>query len=249
MNGNRQRNEPSLGAGLHADEDERPFVRPGHRRLRAYLNVLALLVMIAAAVYGLLLLNGLLGKSVALPLETPPLASLPQPRSIPVPPIYTTDALSSPKPLADCIKPDNIIDEAVATCRYGHFPRASEDSKAQGMVSASYMARYKAEQRQPARSRRAVASNVERATVWQWDGKRTYAAQWTIADNRIEGSSVCANYRRGSIEYRECRKGAKVYFREKCREWGSRRSQQRSDASQALEQRFCSASNGFNPLG
>lgn len=248
MKGTRQRSAPSLDPGLlHADEDDRPFVRPRHRPLRAYLNVLALLVIIAAAVYGLLLLNGLLGTDVALPLESPP-ASLPQPRSIPVPPIYTTDALSTPKPLADCIKPDNIIEEAVATCRYGHFPRAADDSKAQGMVSASYMARYKAEQ-QPARSRRTVAANVERATVWQWDGKRTYAAQWSFTDNRIEGSSVCANYRRGSIEYRECRKGAKVYFREKCREWGNRRSQQRSDASQALEQRFCSAGDGFNPLG
>ncbi len=249
MNRTRPRTTPSLDTGvLHADEDDRPFVRPGHTPLRAYVNALALLVIIAAAVYGSLLLNGLLGNDAALPLETP-LASLPQPGSNPVPPIYTADALSTPKPLADCIKPDNIIDEAVATCRYGHFPRAAEDSRAQAMVSASYMARYKAGQQQPARGRRAEAPNVERATVWQWDGKRTYAAQWSITDNRIEGGSVCANYRRGSIEYRECRKGAKVYFREKCREWGTRRSQQGSDASQAIEQRFCSAGDGFNPLG
>jgi len=168
--------------------------------------------------------------------------------SNPVPPMYTSDALIAAKPLADCIKPDNIIDEAVATCRYGQFPRASGNPNAQGMVSASYMAQYKAEQL-PARTKRITAYNVETATVWQWDGKRTYAAEWAITDNRIEGSSVCTNYRRGSIEYRECRKGAKVYFREKCREWGKRWSNDRNASSKAIEQRFCSAGEGFNPLG
>ncbi|MCQ2992816.1 hypothetical protein NLO95_01640 [Pseudomonas syringae] len=45
-----------------------------------------------------------------------------------------------------------------------------------------------------------------------------------------------------------CRKGAKVYFREKCREWGKRRNRDGSDASQAVQERFCSAGDGFNPL-
>lgn len=169
--------------------------------------------------------------------------------SNPVPPIYTREALVAPKPLADCIKPDNIIDEAVATCRYGQFPRAAQAPDAQGMVSDSYMAKYKNEQSPPARTKRLTAYNIERATVWQWDGKRTYAAEWAINSNRIDGTSVCANYRRGSIEYRECRKGAKVYFREKCREWGKRRDKDGSDASQAIEERFCSAGESFNPLG
>lgn len=168
--------------------------------------------------------------------------------SNPVPPMYTRDALVAPKPLTDCIKPDNIIDEAVATCRFGQFPRTARDPDASGMVSASYLAKYQSEQQQTARTKRVTASNVERSTVWQWDGKRTYAAEWTVKDNRIDGSSVCANYRRGSIEHRECRKGAKVYFREKCREWGKRRDKDGSDASQAIEERFCSAGHGFNPL-
>jgi hypothetical protein len=151
------------------------------------------------------------------------------------------------KTLADCIKPDNIIDEAVATCRYGQYPRAAQNEVRQGMVSASYLAKYKADQL-PARTRRVIAKNIERDTVWQWDGKRTYVAEWAVIDNRIEDSSVCANYRRGSIEYRECRKGAKVYFREKCREWSTRAGKDRSDSSKAIEQRFCSTGDGFNPL-
>lgn len=229
----------------HAD-DERyvASVPPSH----LWRNVTTLLILTAAAVY-LLSNSGILLQSAVTQVTTAPHPRISKPAiSNPVPPIYTSDALIAPKPLADCIKPDNIIDEAVATCRYGQFPRAGNNPDAQGMVSASYMARYKADQT-PARTKRVTAFNVETATVWQWDGKRTYAAEWAINDNRIEGSSVCANYRRGSIEYRECRKGAKVYFREKCREWGKRWNADHRDSSKAIEQRFCSAGDGFNPLG
>ena len=51
-------------------------------------------------------------------------------------------------------------------------------------------------------------------TVWKpiksWDGHTIYnRASWTFIDGRIDGGSVCSYYRRGSIEFRECRKGAK----------------------------------------
>jgi hypothetical protein len=229
----------------HADDERygRP-ARPSH----FWRNVSALLTLIAAAIYLLSSSGVLLQSAVSQVTSAQHPQGLKPAISNPVPPIYTSDALIAPKPLADCIKPDNIIDEAVATCRYGQFPRANNDPVAQGMVTASYMAKYKADQ-QPARTKRVIAFNIERATVWQWDGKRTYAAEWAITDNHIDDSSVCANYRRGSIEYRECRKGAKVYFREKCREWGKRWSTDHRDSSKALEQRFCSAGEGFNPLG
>jgi len=228
----------------HADDE-----RYGHSAPPSHLwrNVCVLLVLIAAAIY-LLTNSGVLLQSAVSQVTAKPHPITKPAISNPVPPIYTSDALIAPKSLADCIKPDNIIDEAVATCRYGQFPHASNDPAAQGMVTASYMARYKADQ-QPARTKRITAYNIETATIWQWDGKRTYAAEWAINDNRIDGSSVCSNYRRGSIEYRECRKGAKVYFREKCREWGKRWSADHREASKAMEQRFCSAGDGFNPLG
>lgn len=243
--------EPSPPRGkfdtLRADAEDAPYSHRG--RANPYRRFLAPLIFILAAGYLISQFSDLLysaARQVTAPRNPAPLLA---PNSVPVPPIYTRDALiDAPKPLAECIKPDNIIDEAVATCRYGQFPRAIVDSNAQGMVSTSYMAKYKAEQ-QPARTKRLTAANVERATVWQWDGKRTYAAEWTVNNNRIDGSSVCANYRRGSIEFRECRKGAKVYFREKCREWGKRRDKDGSEASQATQERFCSAGDGFNPLG
>ncbi|WP_341522123.1 hypothetical protein AABC73_01285 [Pseudomonas sp. G.S.17] len=207
-----------------------------------YRNVFALLLFAAVSAY-------LFNRHISVPQLIPQARIAPRPSAVsnPVPPIYTADALLAPKPLAECIKPDNIIDEAVATCRYGQFPRASQNEVAQGMVSASYLARFKAEQ-QPARTKRVIAQNVERDTVWQWDGKRTYAAEWTIINERIDGTSVCANYRRGSIEHRECRKGVKVYFREKCREWSARASKDGADFSLAIKQRFCSAADSFNPL-
>lgn len=235
---------------LHAQADDAPraYRRHPSSLSRTRRRIFVPLVVVFAAGYLLVHFSDLLTRTVSqVTAHHNPVPTLPV-SSNPVPPIYTQDALIESKPLADCIKPDNIIDEAVATCRYGQFPRATENPDARGMVSASYMAKYKNDQQQPARTKRVTAFNIERATVWQWDGKRTYAAEWAINNNRIDGTSVCANYRRGSIEHRECRKGAKVYFREKCREWGKRRDRDGSDASQAVQERFCSAGDGFNPL-
>lgn len=47
----------------------------------------------------------------------------------------------------------------------------------------------------------------------------------------FEWGSVCRNYRSGSLEYRDCRKGAKVAFKNMC---GSYRP-------------ACAAENGFRP--
>ncbi|RMT81860.1 hypothetical protein ALP40_04797 [Pseudomonas viridiflava] len=100
------------------------------------------------------------------------------------------------------------------------------------------LSQYKAHQ-QSQQPRLATAQFVESAVVWQWDRKRTYIAEWSVAGNQIDDTSVCRNWRRGSIEYRECRKGAKVYFKEQCKrlpESGAR-------------QRYCSKASGFSPLG
>ncbi|MCS3469293.1 hypothetical protein M2401_003031 [Pseudomonas sp. JUb42] len=166
----------------------------------------------------------------------------------PVPPIYTTTHAPAKRPLSDCIKPGNLIDEAVATCHYGQFPQATTQTNGAGLVSAQYMARLKADRPAPHQNRTALAS-VEQATIWQWDGKRTYFAQWLVEANRIDDSSVCGNYRRGSVEYRECRKGAKVYFRDQCQSWGKRWDQSGGVGSKVAQERFCSAASNFNPIG
>lgn len=45
---------------------------------------------------------------------------------------------------------------------------------------------------------------------------------WTIVNNYIDGGSVCGNHKRGSIDYQECRKGAKQFFKDECRAWEER---------------------------
>lgn len=211
-----------------------------------YRNLLALLVFIGLSGYGVLHYSGALqafaGKSVSAQSH---IRQLTQPAALPAPTAQTTQR---PQPLADCIGPDNVIDEAVATCRFGQFPQVTQNHEAQGMVSDRYMAQYKADQQKP-QAGRASMESVEWATVTQWDKKRTYRAVWSITDNRIEGSSVCTNWSKGSIEYRECRKGAKVYFREQCKSWGRQWDRTQADSSKAAQQRYCSAGEGFNPLG
>jgi|GEM_PF-3725794 len=68
-------------------------------------------------------------------------------------------------------------------------------------------------------------------------GLKTYKSKkpftWMTENNQIIFSTVCMNERSGSLEYRECRKRAKEYFRSRC-----------SKSSD----RFCHASNNFNPL-
>ena len=154
------------------------------------------------------------------------------------PPPPTTETSRQPLTLPECIGADNLIDEAVVTCRFGKSQKAVHNSTAQGMVSARYMSQYKAHQ-QSQQPRLATAQFVESAVVWQWDRKRTYIAEWSVAGDQIDDTSVCRNWRRGSIEYHECRKGAKVYFKE----------QRKRLPESGTRQRYCSAASGFSPLG
>lgn len=102
----------------------------------------------------------------------------------------------------------------------------------------------------PSRQPRAARAESERTAVWikSWDGGTRYLAQWHSQNNYIDGGTVCGNHRKGSIEYRECRKGAKQYFHEQCRVWRARYLEDRSDASERKRQRYCSASSSFSPM-
>jgi hypothetical protein len=158
---------------------------------------------------------------------------------------------AAPQPLADCIKSANLIDEQVVACRYGELPRSREPSPNRGMVSPQYLAQYQAErdQRNNAPARRSVSRDVDQVWIKGWNGGSSYLAEWHALDNRIDSSSVCANHRKGSIDYRECRKAAKVHFREQCRTWEVRWENDRKEFSKQREERYCSAAGGFSPMG
>ncbi|MFW4534521.1 hypothetical protein ACOAQ2_10775 [Pseudomonas aeruginosa] len=98
---------------------------------------------------------------------------------------------------------------------------------------------------------RVSQNNVEQSGAWvdKWSGGVHYYAEWTVLNNYIDDTSVCANHKRGSIDYRECRKGAKQFFKEECRSWEGRWQSDRKANSEIMRQRFCSAASSFNPMG
>lgn len=164
----------------------------------------------------------------------PPSTALPAPEP--------RQALAAPQSLDTCLKQGNVVDEEVLRCRYGAVPRAQEPATAsQGMVSAAYLAQYKADRElAPVRS---SSSFSESHWVRKWDGSGSYLAAWDVQDNRIDYGSVCGNHRKGSIEYRECRKGAKQWFKVQCAALRKTRGQE------VTSERYCSAAEGFGPMG
>ena len=146
-----------------------------------------------------------------------------------------------PQPLSDCMAGGTVINEQVLRCRFGEVPRPRPHTEpSHGMVSAAYLAKYEAE-----RGTRPVSGDGNRRTgseshwITGWDGSGNYLATWQIVDNDVDDSSVCLNYRRGSIEYRECRKGAKQWFKNQCRG---------GDNGEVTRQRYCSAASSFSPI-
>jgi len=238
--------------------------RPKHSAFWRFANVLGVLGVLALAVYLLAEHNGfnqllqrqtqgLLNPAATANVAAPsmPTARIPQQLEPRVPNNLTSAPISSSRPLADCIKPGNVIDSSVINCRYGELPRAAESAPSQGMVSAEYLAQYQADKANgnsaPAQQR--ATRELTQEWIRKWDGNGQYLAQWQSINNRIDSGSVCSNHQRGSIDYRGCRKAAKVYFRDQCRAWELRWERGREEHSKQMEQRYCSAANGFSPMG
>jgi hypothetical protein len=135
-----------------------------------------------------------------------------------------------------------VINEQVLRCRFGEVPRPQPRTEAShGMVSAAYLANYEAEKAtRPVSDAGSHRVESESHRISGWDGSGSYIATWQVVDNDVDASSVCLNYRRGSIEYRECRKGAKQWFKNQCRSAGN---------SEMARQRYCSAASSFSPVG
>ncbi|MDB6142817.1 MAG: hypothetical protein JWP80_1861 [Pseudomonas sp.] len=120
---------------------------------------------------------------------------------------------------------------------------------AQGMVSAAYMAGFKSDLKHGTATQRKVQVDIATATIREWDGRNRYQAKWRIYNNHIEGDSVCFNFPGESVEHRECRKAAQVFFKEECREWTKRSDSDREEQSKLTQTRYCEAAGSFNPAG
>lgn len=102
-----------------------------------------------------------------------------------------------------------------------------------------------------AAERQSRTVNREHTAKWikSWNGGTNYLAEWIAVNNHIDGTSVCATHRRGSIDYRECRKAAKQHFHEECRTWRARFDGDRKAHSELMRTRYCGAASSFNPMG
>lgn len=222
----------------------RPRARRGHPLLWIWLLVpLAALWLNWTSVQGYFFRRVTLATGVSASVTPAAPASVAAPAQV-LPAVAARPAVygtrEPPRPLADCLASGTVVNEAVLRCRFGEVPRPQEPAEpGHGMVSDAYMAQYEAER--GARSvghtgNRQVA--VESHEISGWDG--LYLASWQVVGNEVDASSVCANYRRGLIEYRECRKGAKQWFKNECRAAGH---------GEAAHQRYCSAASSFSPMG
>ncbi|WP_193453088.1 hypothetical protein [Pseudomonas nitroreducens] len=182
------------------------------------------------------------------------------PQDLPAPPPEiarrpTESEAHSRRSLRDCLNGGNAIDENVIRCQNGgELPSARTPQKVpapQGMVSQEYLAQFQAERDQRiARQGNTQNHTQEHDSQWikSWDGGSGYLAEWAVVNNAIDGGTVCRNQGWGSVEYRECRKGAKVYFRQQCRAWAARAARDRSDWSYQMKERYCTAESSFSPM-
>lgn len=152
---------------------------------------------------------------------------------------------AKPQSLDNCLGDGTAIDAEVAKCRFGTEPKSAPAAGlSQGMVSSRYMAQYKAEQARPV-SYSGKPYEVATVEIREWKGRNRYRAQWKIVDNEIDNDSVCANFPGNSIEHRECRLAAVVYFKEACQEWSKRAGHENDQQTLAAKQRYCLATKTF----
>ncbi len=109
------------------------------------------------------------------------------------------------------MKKGNVIDEAVANCRFGQLPRPAQAEPATGMVSADYMADFKANaSRNSTRSSRPYS--LATASIREADGRNRYRAQWRVYGNTIDGDSVCEKLRYSFIRTARVSQGGSGQF-------------------------------------
>lgn len=66
------------------------------------------------------------------------------------------------------------------------------------------------------------------------DFEKTYYIKWKEQDGKIIYSTVCYDYKKGSIDFRNCRKQAQQFFKKTCAETG--------------EDKICAAARDFKPV-
>jgi hypothetical protein len=149
------------------------------------------------------------------------------------------------QPLDECMKDGNVIDENVISCRFGQVPRSTERMESKGMVSPGYMAGFKSDIARNTGERSTKSYSVASVSIRAVDSRSRYRADFRIANNRIDNGSVCMNFAKASVENRECRRAAVVFFKESCLEWSKRAAKDRDEQSKLTRERYCEANRTF----
>lgn len=88
----------------------------------------------------------------------------------------------------------------------------------------------------PSREKRIIQSKMEKVS---WTnargGEEQYRMYYEYDNAQVTFASVCSNYRKGSLDYRNCRKAAKQWFGTRC------------NNNSSAGRMYCQASNAFRP--
>lgn len=224
---------------MHADPHDAPRHPQPTRRSQLWRWSFALLAGLSLSLAVLYL--------IALQLPSPPVPAPPLAR---IPPAQPAQAAA---PLAAPTRPSQT---STASARqtdfndHNYVPRPADNIISSREIRQSSAYRQITQARAPTQQTvRQQSVTHETAWVRQWSGHARYLAEWAVHNNRVDYASVCTNHRRGSIDYRECRKAVKQHFKRICQQSRERYAQSADAEALAREQRYCSAANGFSPMG
>lgn len=203
---------------MHADRDDAPFP---HRAPRRHGVLLALTLLGGAATAVALHVPERLTAMVS---PTTPATPTPQSFTAPAPAPSLPAAAVAPRAQSQVVAPP-----APQIHAYRPTPRADaagprqtefneKNFQPRAIVNRLPAVRPSPEERpQPGRR----TKTVTRSAKWSWknrDGIVRGTFKWREQGGRIDYASVCMNEERGSLRYRDCRKGAKLAFAKRCRE-------------------------------
>ena len=87
--------------------------------------------------------------------------------------------------------------------------------------------------------------------VVSMSGHAAPPANYTYTNWTIDNSSVCNNYKYGSVDYRDCRSGALVFFKDRCDQLKQRVEDLGMNAPEITrheKEMFCHAASTFSPV-
>ena len=172
-------------------------------------------------------------------------AAPPAPVSVPPPPVEPPGEYESTISEADRAAARSIAQGQTAAASDERQTSFSDDNyvprRDVNVMESRHVREYARTESRRVESPRSRGLNGTGQVTVKWEDARRRVTRWrtsyTYRNSRIDNASFCSNYRRGSIEYRTCRKAAKAWLGERC-----------GNANRVGSERqrmYCHAHNGF----